>query len=128
MKEYSHFFARITTIPASESRHRFTQPEPDSWQPGIDVYETEDSLVLLIEAPGIDEERLRVEIMDGHLRIAGYRPGRVPDDTRRVHQMELQYGAFCRILRLPAWVNTDAIRAEYSQGYLTVTVPRKERE
>lgn len=125
MKEYSHFFARITTIPASESRYRFTQPDADSWQPGIDVYETDDGLVLLAEIPGIDEKQLRVEVLDGHIRIAGTRPGRLPADTKRVHQMELQYGTFCRILRLPEWVDADHVHAAYAEGYLTVTIPRK---
>ena len=75
----------------------------------------------------IDRERLSVSVNQGVLRIHGFRPNRVPDGARHVHQMEIPHGPFARFVTLPACTDVAHIEAEYEQGYLTVRIPRGRR-
>jgi HSP20 family protein len=100
----------------------------DRWQPDVDVFETETGVVVLVEIAGIRSEDLRVTVDGEVLRISGVR--RVPErsDLKRLLQMEIAAGPFERRLRIPIAFDRDAVSAHLSDGFLTVTLPRRVRE
>jgi HSP20 family protein len=97
-----------------------------TWAPAVDIYETEHELVVKADLPDIDEKDLDVRLENNILTIRGERKleQRVSEDNYL--RIERAFGSFCRSFSLPPTVNTDAIKAEYSNGVLTVRVPKRE--
>ncbi len=98
----------------------------DSWQPDVDVFETETALVVRAEIAGVRSQDLNVKVDGQVLRIAGIR--RAPDGShvRRLHQMEIASGPFERRLRIPIPFDRSGVSAHVADGFLTVTLPKGE--
>jgi HSP20 family protein len=94
-----------------------------SWSPPTDVYETEQAIVVRVEIAGMREEDFEVALENGMLLIAGSRPDK--PERRAYHQMEIRFGRFLTAVGLSAAVDVDASRAEYADGFLTVTLPKE---
>lgn len=125
MKEISRFFSSHTVI-SGTSGSGFPPRESANWRPPIDVYERKEGLVVVAELPGVSKDRIQVQVLDQRLSISGIRPMATPANTLSVHHMEIPYGAFAREIALPGWVNESSIEAEYRDGYLYITIGRKE--
>jgi HSP20 family protein len=97
----------------------------DRWRPDVDVFETETEIVVLAEIAGIRSEDLRVTVDGEELRISGVR--RVPErsDVKRLLQIEIAAGPFERRLRIPIPFDREKVSAHLSDGFLTVTLPRR---
>ncbi len=108
-----------------EGAARLEQVRSSTWQPLVDIYERPNSVVILVELPGVRKEDIQVTVTDGVLQITGVRSKRMPDQTRHVHLMEIPYGPFARFLRLPECANVERIQADFADGYLTIEVHRK---
>lgn len=95
----------------------------EAWQPNIDVYETRNALVILVELAGVRSETVRVDIQGDRLRISGTR--RVPfrPDYLQFHRLEIAQGAFERVLSLPRPVDEDQTEANYTAGFLEIVLP-----
>ncbi len=98
----------------------------DSWQPDVDVFETETALVVRAEIAGVRSQDLNVRVDGQILRIAGVRPAPDGSDVRRLHQMEIASGPFERRLRIPIPFDRDGVSAHVADGVLTVTLPKRE--
>ena len=96
------------------------------WRPPTDVYETEDQIVLLMEIAGVRQDDISVILHDRRLTIVGVRSdaNAEPGERRAYHQMEVPFGEFRCDVDLPGPVDEANISAEYSQGFLRVTLPR----
>jgi len=94
-----------------------------TWSPPTDVYETEQAIVVRVEIAGMREEDFEVAVENGMLLIAGSRPDK--PERRAYHQMEIRFGKFVTAVGLSAAVDVDASRAEYADGFLTVTMPKE---
>ncbi|MBW2715010.1 MAG: Hsp20/alpha crystallin family protein [Deltaproteobacteria bacterium] len=96
----------------------------DSWQPDVDVFETETALVVRAEIAGVRSQDLNVRVDGQILRIAGIRPA--PDGSRvkRLHQMEIASGPFERRLRIQIPFDRNGVSAHVEDGFLTVTLPK----
>lgn len=96
------------------------------WRPPTDVYETNDSVVILIEIAGMDPDKIQVEFTDRILRVSGVRA----DYNLRAacHCLEVQYGEFASQVHLPGQYDVDAIDAQYKDGFLTITLPKSKPE
>ena len=92
------------------------------WSPPTDVYETGEALIVRMEIAGMRDEDFEVLVENDTLYILGSRPD-LPD-RRAYHQMEIRFGKFASAVGLPAPVNVDLARAEYRDGFLTVTLPK----
>lgn len=92
------------------------------WSPPTDMYESEDAYIVRVEVAGMRESDFEITFEDGFLTISGVRPD-VPE-RRAYHQMEIRFGRFSTAVGLPGPVNVDASRAEYQDGFLTVTLPK----
>jgi HSP20 family protein len=111
-----------------EGSMRGTEPESSltAWAPAVDVYETENELVVTADLPGIDEKDLDVRIEKNMLTIRGERKMEKTVNEDNFLRVERAYGSFSRSFSLPNTVNTEAIKAEYNGGVLTVRLPKRE--
>ncbi|MFZ5880095.1 MAG: Hsp20/alpha crystallin family protein [Chloroflexota bacterium] len=92
------------------------------WSPPTDMYETEDDLVVRVEIAGMKEDDFEVVLENNVLLIGGTRAESA--DRRAYHQMEIRFGKFATSVALPASVDIETARAEYKEGFLTVTLPK----
>ena len=108
------------------TRGRSGRADVATWAPAVDIYETENELVVKADLPGLEERDIDVRVEKNTLTIRGERHfdnGVSQDNYLRV---ERSYGPFARSFSLPNVVNTEAIRAEYHNGVLPIRMPKRE--
>ena len=96
------------------------------WAPNVDIFETDNELVLKADIPGIDQKDIDIRIENGTLSIKGERKFEKEENNKGFHRMERSYGSFVRYFTLPETVDTEHVKAEYSNGVLNLTLPKKE--
>jgi HSP20 family protein len=98
------------------------------WLPVVDIHETADSVIMQAELPGLRSEDVNVSVENGILTVSGEKRKEIEEGSRdsNYHLMERRYGRFERSFRLPQTVQADAVKAEFSNGVLTVTLPKAE--
>ena len=94
------------------------------WAPPMDLYETPEEIVILVEMAGMKSEEIQVLVEKGVIKIAGVRNNPVADPKRRVHQMEIDFGPFERRVRIRVPIDEDRIQAVYRDGFLIIKVPK----
>ena len=107
-------------------------PTPNRfWQPRVDMHETNESIVVKVEVAGVNPDELNVSLSsdDRVLTISGER---VEEDKERIdrircYQLEIYFGMFERDIVLPgnARIDRDNIAANYKEGFLVVTLPKR---
>jgi HSP20 family protein len=103
--------------------------EPSSnrpWSPAVDIYETENELVLKADLPEVNQKDIDVRVENQTLTIAGSRSFDKSEDRKGFHRIERNYGNFVRSFAVPNSFDTDAISANYQNGVLTVNLLKKE--
>ena len=103
-----------------------TDTEEISWIPTVDVSETENGYEIRAELPGISENDVNVSVTDNVLTIKGEKRQEAETDGKNYHRVERRYGSFQRSFTLPRHTETDAIKAEYKDGVLTLGIPKAE--
>ncbi len=108
-------------------RFPFIQEETQTgtWNPPVDVVEEKEKILVKVEVPGIDEKDLRLMFEDGVLTVTGERQFERKDD-RNYHRIERAYGTFTRTFTLPRSVDAARIVADYKNGVLEISIPKKE--
>lgn len=96
-----------------------------TWTPSVDIYETENDIVLTSEVPGIDEKDIEIKIENNTLTLKGERKFEKEAKEENYHRIERSYGSFYRSFTLPNYINQDKINAEYENGALKITMPKK---
>jgi HSP20 family protein len=96
-----------------------------TWAPAVDIYETENELVLKADLPEVNERDLDIQIENNMLTIRGERKFDHEVKEDNYLRIERTYGAFSRSFSLPNTVNTEAIKAEYKNGVLRVELPKR---
>lgn len=99
---------------------------PRAWVPPVDIGETEDSLVLKAELPGIKPDDVEIRVEDNTLYLKGERKFEKEVKEENLHQVERSYGTFSRSFALPSSIDSDKVKAEYQNGVLTLTMPKRE--
>jgi HSP20 family protein len=94
-----------------------------TWSPAVDIYQTENELVLKAELPAINEKDLDIRVENNMLTIRGERKFESEVKEDNYLRIERTYGSFSRSFGLPNTVNTEAIKAAYKNGVLTVEMP-----
>jgi len=97
-----------------------------TWVPPVDICETEDSLVLKAELPGIKSDDVEIRVEDNTLYLKGERKFEKEVKDENFHQGERSYGSFSRSFSLPSSIDSDKVKAEYQNGILTLTMPKRE--
>ena len=96
-----------------------------SWYPNVDIHENDKELVLTAELPGVDEKDIDIETEGNTLIIKGKREMEKETKEEDYHRIERSYGSFYRSFSLPSNVYLDKIKAEYNDGVLRITMPKK---
>lgn len=105
--------------------------EPEDEFPGqlaVDVYETEDHLVVKARTAGVDKDDLDVSISEGILTISGTLSSGDDSDATNWHIQECYWGEFSRTLALPVAVKEDEAKASLKDGVLSVSFPKVQQE
>jgi len=97
-----------------------------SWAPAVDIYETEHNLVVKADLPDIKPEDLDIRVENNILTIRGERKFEKKVDDNNYLRVERAYGSFSRSFSLANTVNTEAIQADYQNGVLTLSIPKRE--
>ena len=110
-----------------EAASGFPGPDGDTrnWGPPVEIYNTDDALVLVAEVPGFEKKEVNISFENGRLNLSGERKVEDEQEGRNYHRNERWYGAFERSFQLPASYDAAKIQAKLYNGILTVTVPRK---
>jgi HSP20 family protein len=97
-----------------------------SWAPAVDIYETEHELVVKADLPDVDAKDLDIRVENNILTIRGDRKFEKKVAEENYLRVERAYGAFSRSFSLANTVNSEAIKADYQDGVLTLTIPKRE--
>ncbi|HKN25137.1 MAG TPA: Hsp20/alpha crystallin family protein [Candidatus Acidoferrum sp.] len=96
------------------------------WAPAVDIFETEHELVVKADLPDIKPEELDIRVENNILTIRGERTFEKKVDESNYLRVERAYGSFSRSFSLANTVNTEAIKADYKNGVLTLSIPKRE--
>jgi HSP20 family protein len=114
-----------------ETIHRTEFPEEGLdtalWSPAADAYETPEELILNIELPGVRLEDVRLESLDGKLRVSGHRRADNGAEPRHFMRMERIYGSFSREFSVPASLDPAMIKATLRAGVLRIVGAKADR-
>jgi HSP20 family protein len=96
-----------------------------TWAPAVDIYETENELVVKADLPDVNEKDLDIRVENNMLTIRGERKFEQKVKEENYLRIERTYGLFSRSFGLPNTVNTEGIKAEYKNGVLSVELPKR---
>ena len=96
-----------------------------TWKPQVDIYETDEEIIIRAEIAGADKESLEIEISSRAVKISGTRVELPRIDNATYRLAEIQYGNFERILYLPMPIDTEVVSASYSNGFLEIRLAKQ---
>jgi len=97
-----------------------------AWAPAVDIFENEHELVVKADLPDVKPEELDIRVENNILTIRGERKFEKKVDEKNYLRVERSYGSFARSFSLANTVNSEAIKADYKDGVLTLTIPKRE--
>jgi HSP20 family protein len=97
-----------------------------TWAPAVDIYEQDGNIVLTAELPGVDPKDVDIRVENNVLTLRGERKWTNDVQRESYHRVERSYGTFTRSFTLPNVVNTDQIKADFKDGMLRLTLPKRE--
>ena len=105
----------------------FNEPQSNRpWTPAVDIYETENDLVVKADLPEVELKDIDVRVENQTLTIAGERKFEKQENVAGYHRIERSYGNFTRSFAVPNSFDTEKISASFSNGVLSVSLPKKE--
>ena len=99
-----------------------------TYYPPVNIYETNDKYIVLMELPGINPDLVKLEYESGHLKIHGKRVDPVCGENTRYHALEIHFGEFERVIKFGGDIEPEGIRTVYSNGFLRVELPKKKKK
>ncbi len=97
-----------------------------TWSPAVDVFETDQNLVVKAELPGVDPKDVEIRVENNTLFLKGQRKFENEVKEENYHRIERSYGSFTRTFELPGSIDAEKVSAEYKSGVLTLTLPKRE--
>ncbi|MEN6458137.1 MAG: Hsp20/alpha crystallin family protein [Thermoguttaceae bacterium] len=94
------------------------------WSPAVDVAETDKEFTVRAELPGIDPKDLDVSVVGNQIVLSGEKKESTETKEKGVYHSETRYGSFRRTIPLPEGVDAENVDAQYSQGVLTLRLPK----
>ena len=119
-RRLSHLLSR-SHIPIESGQEML---EMADWTPSVDVSETDTAYLIKGEIPGVKKEDVKVSIQNGVLTIAGERNIEKEEKGKKFHRIERSYGSFMRSFHVPNDADESAVKAEFKDGMLNVTLPK----
>ena len=102
------------------------EPASRPWTPAVDIYETQNELVLKADVPDVDPKNVGIQLENGTLTLKGERKFEQQQNGKGFHRIERSYGSFVRAFSLPDTVEAENVKADYKNGVLTITLPKKD--
>jgi HSP20 family protein len=124
-RNVSNLQAQVNRLFESTLPDRGSDSSLTTWAPAVDIYETENELVLKADLPDVNEKDIDIRIENNTLSIHGERKFEQEVKEENYLRVERSYGSFTRSFTLPSTVNTEAIKAEYKNGVLRVEMPKR---
>jgi len=90
------------------------------------VYETDKSVVVEAELPGVKKEDIKISYSDGYLRIEAKREETKEEKKKKYYRKEVRYGEYARIIPIPEYVDVEKAKASLKDGVLTIEFPKTE--
>lgn len=115
IRVFEDAFTRLLSEPAANR----------PWAPAVDIYETENELVLKADVPNVDPKDIDVRVENQTLSITGERKFEQERTDKGYHRLERSYGHFQRSFSVPNTFDTENITASHKNGVLTVSLPKK---
>jgi HSP20 family protein len=97
-----------------------------AWAPPVEIYDTDDAVMVRVELPGVAKEDVHVEVHENTLSLRGERKPDPSITEGQYYRQERTYGPFQRTFRLPIQVGTANIEATYKDGLLELKLPKHE--
>ena len=123
-------FADVDDMPAmrnlQDTLSRLFEPNTRPWTPAVDILETENELLLKMDVPEVEMKDIDIRLENNTLTVKGERKFTQPAKGNGYHRIERSYGMFARSFTVPNTLDTEHVRADYRNGVLTVTLPKKE--
>ncbi len=123
---------RLTTLRDEMNRlFDFSWPSRDTglfsgWSPTLDMHDDKDSLIVMVELPGMKKEEIDIALHDGVLTVSGERKMERENKEGETFRSERYFGNFQRSVTLPVAVNSGKVKASYKDGILTIDLPKTE--
>ena len=128
VKAFESYFDRLEPFFSGDFMPRIAWPRKlditAEWRPSADIIEKKDEYLVKAELPEVKKEDVKIEVVEGQLKIRGERKFTVDEKKDTVHRVETFYGKFVRSFALPENVDVTKIRAECAEGVLTVHIPK----
>lgn len=94
------------------------------WIPAVDLVDAGDNYILEVVLPGLKADDINIEASRKSITLSGERPTIEYGDDKTVLRRERRYGSFRRVVNLPTAVDHEQVSADYTNGILTVHVPK----
>ncbi|MBW2590258.1 MAG: Hsp20/alpha crystallin family protein [Deltaproteobacteria bacterium] len=99
-----------------------------AWKPLVDIYETDEAIILKAELPGIKKDDVSVEVKDNVLTLKGVRTEEKEIKEKNYYRKERAFGTFSRAFNLQHRIQPDKIKARFKDGVLKIEIPKPEEE
>ncbi len=96
------------------------------WSPAVDILETEDVLTLKADLPDVNIDDIDIRVENNTLTLRGNRRFEKDENVKGWHRIERSYGEFVRSFSIPQTLDTEKVAADYNNGVLTISLPKKE--
>jgi len=113
---FNEFWAR--TVPEAPA-------VAETWAPRVDIRDEKDAVLVTAELPGVAKDEVSVQLKDGVLRIKGEKHTEKAENENGFYRSERVYGAFERSFTVPDTLDAEKIEAEYANGVLKLTLPKR---
>jgi len=97
-----------------------------TWSPAIDIYETANEVVVKAELPEVNQSDIDIQVENNTLTLRGERKFDKETKQENFHRIERAYGVFSRSFTLPSTVDQERIKADYKDGILRISLPKRE--
>jgi HSP20 family protein len=124
-RNFSEFQDQLNRIVESSLKGSPDTSALTTWAPAVDIYETENDLVLKADLPEVAEKDIDIRVENNMLTIRGERKLEESVKEDNYLRVERAYGSFSRSFSLPTTVDTESIKANYKNGVLTVELPKR---
>lgn len=131
-ESYDPFFAEF--MPMMQRMHRLANAVmtnlPNTgvydYMPALDLEEKDNAYLVIVDLPGLEKDKININVRSQVLTIQGIRQtsSKSTDDQQGFYSQERSYGSFARSITLPGPVDESAVKAQYDNGVLTITLPK----
>ena len=95
--------------------------------PSVNLFQDGDNTILMAEVPGVEKDKIKVQIKDNLITVSGERKTEYPEKAS-YHRVERRGISFDRTIKLPVKVDADKVKADFENGILKVVMPRAESD